>query len=219
MGKKKSYIVFGAGKFGSKVAEELMEAGMNVMVVDYDEESVSDIADKVTKAVVADIMDPKSIEPLGISNFDGAVIAITGNLAACVLGVTQCKEAGIPLIVCKVADEIQAKVMKKLGADRVIIPEHESAARAARVLVMQEFLDVIKLSDTIEIAEIQTKMAWAGRNLKELGLPAKYHLNVIAVRHEGTLTAGWDPNEPLPEDSSLVVVAEKKNLEKLKGND
>ena len=37
---EKSYVIFGIGKFGRSVAEELTAAGMHVLAIDKDEDKV-----------------------------------------------------------------------------------------------------------------------------------------------------------------------------------
>ena len=128
---EKSYVIFGIGKFGRSVAEELTAAGMHVLAIDKDEDKVTAVADTVTMAVTGDVTDPKDMDGLGLSNFDAAIVATTGDLSAGVMAVILAKEAGIPYVLVKASDEIQSKVFTRLGADRVIIPEKESAARTA----------------------------------------------------------------------------------------
>ena len=211
----KSYVIFGISKFGSSVAQELSAAGMNVLAVDRDPEKVEMVADTVTMAVVADVSDPKEIEPLGLRQFDAAIVATTGDLSASVMGVILAKEAGIPLVVAKASDDIQAKVFERLGADRVIIPEKESAARTARVLLLGRFIDLVDLSDRIRLAEIPPRPDWAGKTLRQLDLRNRHHLTVAAVRSGGELQLNWNPDEPLPSDASLMVIADRREFDRL----
>ena len=211
----KSYVIFGISKFGRSVAEELSAAGMNVLAVDRDPEKVEMVADTVTMAVVADVSDPKEIEPLGLRQFDAAIVATTGDLSASVMGVILAKEAGIPYVMAKASDDIQAKVFERLGADRVIIPEKESAARTARVLLMGRFMDLVDLSDRVRLAEIPPRPDWAGKTLRQLDLRNRHHLTVAAVRSGGELQLNWNPDEPLPADASLMVIADRREFDRL----
>ena len=133
MGKKKdlekqSFAVIGLGKFGSSVAMELAAAGAQVLAIDRDEERVSDIADHVTYAVRADVCDGKVMASLGISNMDAVIVAITGSLDASIMASIMAKEAGVPLVIAKAKEDMHAKILRKTGADRVIIPERESGS-------------------------------------------------------------------------------------------
>lgn len=212
---EKSYVIFGISKFGRSVAEELTQAGMHVLAVDQDPDKVAQVADTVAMAVVGDVTDQKEMEPLGLSNFDAAIVATTGDLSASVMGVILAKEAGIPLVVAKASDEMQAKVFERLGADRVIIPEKESGARVARTLLMGGYKDMVELSDRVRLAEITLPAEWSGKTLRQLDLRGRHHLNVAAVRNQGDLVLNWEPDRPLPTGSSLVVIADRREFDKL----
>lgn len=213
--REKSYVIFGIGKFGRGVAEELTAADMHVLAVDQDEEKVAQVADSVTMAVVGDVTDQKQMENLGLPEFDAAIVATTGDLSASVMAIIQAKEAGIPFVLAKASDDMQAKVFERLGADRVVIPEKESAARIARTLLMGSYMDLVDLSDRIRLAEIPLKPEWEGKTLRQLNLRSRHHLNVAAVRDDGALTLNWDPDAPLPQDGSMVVIADRREFERL----
>ena len=213
--KRRSYVIFGIGKFGRSMAEELSAAGVHVLAVDQDSDRVAAVADTVTMAVVGDVTDLQEMQALGLSNFDGAIVATTGNLSAGVMGVLLAKEAGIPYVLAKASDEMQAKVFQRLGADRVLIPEKESAARIARTLVMGDYIDLVELSDRIRLAEISVPPEWAGKTLKELDLRGRHHLNVVAVREKGELAINISPDKPLPGDGSLLVAADKREFDRM----
>ena len=212
---KRSCVIFGISKFGRSVAEELSAAGIHVLAVDRDPEKVEQVADTVTMAVVADVSDPRDMEPLGLSQFDVAVVATTGELAASVMGILLCKEAGVPYVLAKASDEMQAKVFEKLGADRVLIPEKEAAARVARTMVTGSYMDLIDLSDHVRIAEIDLPDPWEGKTMRQLDLRNRHHVNVLAVRREGDLGLNFDPDEPLQAGMSLVVIADRKDFDQL----
>ena len=63
---KKSYAVFGLGEFGRSVALELMSAGAEVMVLDVDEDRVSDLEDDVKMAMQIDATEERYYEELGL---------------------------------------------------------------------------------------------------------------------------------------------------------
>ena len=213
--KVRSYVIFGAGKFGRCVAEELAEAGNNVLAVDRNEEKIDMIADLITMGAVADVNDVRQMENLGLSDFDAAVVATTGDLSASVMCIMLSKEAGIPLVIAKAQDERQAKVFERLGADRVIIPEKDSGTRVAHTLLNKDFLDVFELSDDVILAEITLRKEWEGKTLRELSLRRTYRINVAAIRLNGEIFINWDADKPLPKDASVVVISAKSTIEKI----
>ncbi len=185
MGKVKSYAVIGLGRFGSSIAMELAKSGADVMAIDYSEERVRAIAEYVTYAVKADATDADAMEHLGLGNMDAVVVAVTRSLDASVLATITAKENGAPYVIAKAVDERHAKVLTKVGADKIIIPEKESGIRIARTLANGHYLDFFELSDRISMVEISVQPEWIGKNLKGLDFRRKYGVNVIAYEAEG----------------------------------
>lgn len=213
--KNKSFAVFGLGKFGESVAMELATAGAEVLALDMDEEKVHEVAPYVTCAMKIDVCDVETMESLGISNMDGVVIAITGNLDASIMATIICKEAGVPYILAKSGDQIHATILKKVGADKVIVPEKESGLRVARNLMAGNFKEFIELSDRVRMIEIAVKPDWVGKTLRELNLRQKNKINVIGIRNNDELILNFDPDTPIDQNFSFIVVLDKNDLSKL----
>ena len=214
--KNKSYAVFGLGRFGKSVAMELAKNGAEVLAVDSDAEKVKMIAEYVTYAVVADVCDMEAMEALGLGNFDGAIIAITHDLNASVLATILAKEMGVSNVVVKAKDEIHTKVLKKVGADKIIIPEKESGIRMAHSIMAGKLLDFVELSDRVKLVEIKIRENWVGKSLKELDLRKKHKINIVAVRNEkGEIEVGPDPDKKLEANITMLVTVDRNQLDKL----
>lgn len=212
---KKSYAVFGLGEFGRSVALELMNAGADVMVLDVDEDRVSDMADDVTLAMQIDATEERSYEELGLSNMDGVVIAMTGCLDACIMAILEAKDAGVPFILAKSQNKTQTLIFEKIGADKIVSPEHDGGVRVARNIMAGNFLDFIELSNTLRMVEITIRPEWVGKTLKELSLRQKEKINVVALRKDGELTTDIDPDIPLCEGDTMLITVDKMYLTKL----
>ena len=136
----KSYLVVGLGRFGSEISRQLCRLGNEVLAMDTNGEAVQRMAPEVTHAVVGDARDKDVLKALGARNFDCAIVAIGDNLSASVLATMNLKELGIPCVVCKAYDDTHRRVLQKLGADRVLIPEQEIASRLAKSLSSRNVL-------------------------------------------------------------------------------
>jgi len=213
--KKKSFAVLGLGKFGASVAESLTKAGAEVLGVDTDEEIVNTIAPKITHAVCADVSDTEVLKTLGISNMDGVVVAITGSMDASIMATITAKEMGVPYVLAKASSEMHSKILDKVGANRVIVPEKESGSRMAYQLIASNFLDMIDLSETVSMVEITVKPEWVGKSLRQLDFRKMAKANVIAMKQGEEVVVTMDPDKPLSEDMVLWITTEKKNIEKL----
>ena len=212
---KKSYAILGLGKFGRTIAIELSRSGADVLAVDINESLVREIAPYVTHAVKADICDQNAIEALGLSNMDVVVVAASGRLDASVTATIFAKEAGVPFIIAKAQDDVQSRILKKIGADRVLIPEHESGVRVAHSIFSDNFIDFIELSDRIRMIETAINPEWVGKSLTELNIRKRYHINVIAIRVNGRLDTNIDPQRPLPAGCSVLLIADRNEISKL----
>lgn len=215
MKKKKSIVILGLGKFGESIAKELSLAGAYVLAVDADKDRVHEISDIVTQAVVADICDAEAMHALGISNMDVAIIAITGHLDASILATIFCKDAGVPFIYAKAKDTTHTRILEKVGADKIIIPEQESSIRIARHLLTGNIIDIVEISETIRMAEISMRPEWINHTLRELDLRNRENVNVIALRQNREINVTPDPDLSLNEEMSLLIIADQNTLGKL----
>lgn len=212
---RKQYVVFGGGKFGGSIAATLQEHGCEVILVDRNPEIVQEMADKVSYAVCANVEDQEVFEELGVRNLDGAIVAITGNLEASIVTTMMCKESGIPFILAKAKSRMHEKILRSVGAHKVIYPEVEMGRRVAKYLVADNFADWIELSPQYSLVEMKIPSAWVGKSLMELQIREKYQLNVIGMKDGDTVSVTLNPKEPLKAGIVLIVVGENKILEKL----
>lgn len=211
-----SYAVLGLGRYGYAVAKELVESGAEVLVVDSNEELINDVVSEFPLCKCADITDADAIEQLGISNIDTVIIAVASHLETSVMATTLCKDMGVKTVITKCSNEMQCRILSKVGADKVVLPEYESGIRLAKNLLSSGFVDILELTSNVSLVEIAVKPEWVGQNLIELNLRKKYSINVIAIQHDNDVTTEIDPNKPLEQTMKLIVVANRNKLEKLR---
>jgi len=213
---KKTYAVFGLGRYGRAVAKELADNGMEVIAVDLDEAVVGAVAVDLPICKCADITDMEVMTQLGIHNVDTVIIAMASNLEASVMAVTLCKELGVKTVIAKCANEMHQKILTRVGADQVVFPENESGIRLAKNLLSSGFVDMISLSDNVSVVEFDIRDGWLGHSLMELNLRKKYSINVVAIRRGESVSVDIDPTEKLEESMKLIVIANTEKLGKLK---
>jgi len=213
---KQTYAVFGLGRYGIAVAKELVENGAEVLAVDMDEDIVNDASLVLPYCKKADVTDAEVIKQLGIRNMDVVIIALASNLEASVMATVLCKEAGVKTVIAKCANEMNQKVLSKVGADKVVFPESESGIRLAKNLVSAGFVDVIELSKDVSMIELDVREEWEGKSLLELDLRKKYSINVMAIRIGDEVSIDIDPNQKLDKEMNLIIVADTNKIKKLK---
>lgn len=215
MSMNKTYAVFGLGKYGSAVAKELVDSGVEVIAVDMNADVVHSVAGVLPVCKCADVTDPEVIKQLGIAGVDVVIVAMAGRLEASVMTVALCKEAGVRTVIAKCANEMQQKILLRVGADEVVFPENESGIRLARNLLSSGFVDMIALSRDFSMVELDVKEEWIGKSLKELNLRKKYAINVVAVRENEKVSVNIDPEEKLSGNCKLIVIARPSKLSRL----
>ena len=211
----KSYVVIGLGRFGQTLARQLCLLGAEVLAMDTNNDLVQQVADEVTHAVVGDAQDKDVLRALGVRDFDCAIVAIGTNLAASVLTVMNLQELEVPYIICKAHDETHSRVLKKLGVDKVVIPEQENAARLARSLNSHNVLDYIELSEDYGIVEVPAPKSWQEKSLMDLNVRAKLGVNILAVRRNGKINVSPSADFVFRTGDVAVVLGDTVALEGL----
>ena len=204
--KDKQYLVIGCGRFGSSVAKKMCQLGNEVMVIDKDEDSINNIAELVTHTEIVDVTEERDLKSIGLGNFDVVIVAISSDVRASIMATVMAKEMGVPKVVCKAKDELQAKVLYKIGADKVVFPERDMGIRLAYNLASENILDQINLDPEYSIMEIVTPQNWVGKTIIELNLRAKYDITVLAVKTQSGLKVMPSPNYKMQEKNILIII-------------
>jgi len=213
--KSKQFIVIGLGKFGQSVAKTLFDMGYDVLAVDDDESIVQEIADSVTHAVAMDATDEYALRTLGIRNFDIAVVSIGTNIQSSIMVTLNLKEAGIKKVVAKATNDMHAKLLTKIGADRVILPEMDMGIRVAHNLVSANILDFIELSHDYSIVEVTAPSQWMGKDIKTLDVRAKYGINIMAIKSDDDINISPRATDEIREGDVLVIIGSINDLSKI----
>ena len=202
----KQIVVIGCGRFGMNLAITLEKLGNRVMVIDRDEDVINSIASKVTHSIICDVRVEGSLEELGLANFDICVVAIGSDYKSSIIATVEAKELGIPKIIAKATDSVQAMVLRKIGADRVIIPERDMGIRVANNISNSNILDSINLSDEYSLVEIAPILDWIEKSIKESEVRNRYHVNIVAIKNKEGLEINVDADYVI-KDSDILLVA------------
>lgn len=211
----KQYVVVGAGRFGSGVALKLNELGEEVMVIDRNEDNINALVDHVTHVVQADVTDENALKALGVRNFDVAIVAIGSDIQSSILVTLMLKEMGVPYVVAKAQSEHHAKVLYKIGADRVVLPERDMGVRIANSLVSTNFVDFMELAPDYSIAEIKPRERWLGKNLSELDLRSRHGVSLMALKRGNEIIITVDPETEILVGDIMVLIGHNDDLIKL----
>ncbi|TCT22660.1 trk system potassium uptake protein TrkA [Melghiribacillus thermohalophilus] len=209
---KKQFAIIGLGRFGGSICRELSKEGMEVLAIDVDEDKVNEFKDIVSHAVIADSTDEHVLKELGITNIDHVIVAIGDNLQSSILTTLILKELGIKKITVKAQNDYHAKVLSKIGADRVVHPERDMGKRIAHHLISSNVLDYLELSDEHSIVEVKAGTKMSGRTLIDLDIRAKYGCNVVAIKRDKDIIVSPMANEVIRSDDVLIVIGADRDI-------
>ena len=206
----KTFVVIGLGRFGSAVATELSSLGHEVLAVDEREDHVQ----RVTHAVTGDARDPSVLRALGVRNYDCAVVAVGDDIGNSALITLNLKEIGVKRVICKAQSHVHRKVLEKIGADRVVFPEHEMGVKLAQGLSSSSF---IELSEDFGIVETAVPKEWHYETIQNLDVRARYKVNIIAVRRgkDGALNVAPGASYVIEPGDAVVALGRTEDINHL----
>lgn len=212
----KRFVVVGLGSFGSFVARKLYELGHDVIAIDLRDEAVDAIGPAVSRAMVGDGTKRAVLDEIGAAHADAAIVSTGTNLGASVLAQLALRDLGVEAIYVKVHSEEHARIADALGATENIFPEREVAESLASRLTSSKLLRYVQYAREFGIQEMAVPDAWYGKTLRDLQLPTRYKIQVVAVHDflRDTITIP-DPDKPLTQSETLLIAGDPGALERV----
>lgn len=222
------FAVIGLGAFGKKVAYTLSQKGANVIAIDKNRDSVEEIKEHVSAALVVDSTDEDAMKAAGIKDVDAAVVALGDNQEEAILITAILKKMGVSKIIARAINQLYAHVLKSVGADNVIVIEERMGEDLAKRLLSPEVYQHVVLTTGHSLVEVEARPEFIGKSLRQLDFRRAFGVNIIAIQKkipsvndEGKVTYTIEVNDiPGPEDriekgDILVVVGADENIERM----
>ncbi len=210
----KRFVVIGLGNFGASVAEALHAQKHDVIAIDTDEQAVERIAPLVGRAVVGDGRQLRILDKLGAKKADGGVVSTGDDITASILATMALRDLKVAEIYVKVISRDHARVMEKIGVTETIFPERESALRLGTRISRRGVLNLVRLGPEFSVQEMAVPDRWIGCNLRQLALPRRYRISVVAIHDmlSDAIAPIPDPDAPLKESDTLMVAGRDEDL-------
>lgn len=214
----KSILIIGIGSYGRYAALKYMQLGHDVMVVDQDEEKITEIASKVTSAQIGDCTREEVLRSLGINSYDICVVSIGDNFQASLEITSLLKELGASWVISMASKDNQAKFLLKVGADSVVYPNKDSAEHLAMKTGASNVFEFIELTAEVSIYEIPVPNKWIGKSIQEIDVRNKYGISILAVKVGDDITEVPSADYTFVdiENEHLIVMGKEKDIHKLK---
>lgn len=201
----KSVLMIGAGKFGTLLCRNLMKLGNEVMIVDEDEEKLTELLDCATSVKIANCTRKEVLASFGPADFDVCIVCIPGDFQSSLEITNQLHEMGARRVISLASTEIQAKFLHRNGADEIIYPERDIAERSAMAISHDSVFDFIKLSEEYAIFEMTPPEQWIGRSIKAVNVRARYQLSILGNRKDGKIEMPG-PDYVFKKEEHLIVM-------------
>ncbi len=215
----KNFCIIGLGRFGMTLAVTLTEAGKHVMIIDTNEKTVETMADIVDAAILGDGTEEAVLRAADVKSYDCVVVSMSENINDSVLAVILLKELGVPYIIARAGSERHAKVLEKLGVDRIVFPEADIGVKMGRMLSYHGVQQYVEFSEDTTIVEIEVPKAWVGKNLLELDVRKRLNINVVTMRRKNSPKKGItaDPKAEFKAGDFVTIIGENTAIQKLLG--
>lgn len=214
----KSILVIGTGKFGHHLCEKLIALGNEIMVVDSNEDRISDLFSRVTNARIGDCTDPEVLKSLGVRNFDLVIVCIAENFQNSLEITSLVKEMGAKYVISTASRDIQAKFLLRNGADEVVYPDRDVAVRLASKCSANHVFDYIELTDEYSIYEVPIIDQWVGKSIRDVNVRALYHINIIGIISGDQTIIMPDPNYVFSRGDHIKAISNKKDMDNMLRN-
>lgn len=215
--KTRQFAVIGLGRFGRAVCTSLHKMGYEVLGTDIDEKLVAQVLTQkvASHAIQLDSTEPESLREAGIFEMDTVIVAIGNYLQESIITTLNVKEAGVSQVVSKASSEIHGKVLRRVGADRVVFPEYEAGCALASTLTLPGFLERFELDTQNSIVEVLVPNEFHGKTLSQLDLRKCYGVNVLAIGDGERFITNPSPAQILKKGLVMVVIGDNKDLQRL----
>lgn len=211
---KLSYGIVGLGRFGYALAVDLAQSGVDIMVIDRDEEKVRELREYTENALVVNTLDKKSLMETGIQNCDVGIVCIGEHMESSILTTLNLVSLGVPQVIAKATSAEHGEILAKLGAE-VVYPERDMALRLANRLETARVLDFIQLSESINISKRMVPEKFIGKTVLELNIRARFGLNIIAVENSGEVVDVVGPDYTFRAGDVMIISGSRDDLLRL----
>ncbi|WP_418287484.1 potassium channel family protein [Lentzea guizhouensis] len=151
---------------------------------------------------------------LGVDEFQRVVVGIGTNLEASILTTAVLVDLGVPDIWAKAISHEHRRILERIGAHHVVLPEHEMGERVAH-RVTGRMLDYFEFEDDYALIKALPPEEVIGQPLGQSKLRSKYGVTVVGVKHLGDGFTHATADTVVNRGDVLIVAGKTKDVERL----
>ena len=227
---RKKFAVIGLGRFGLKLVEEFNRMGLEVIAIDNDSSAIEKVRNLASESLILDATNKEALEKSGVKEVDCVIVSAGKDMETSILVTTILREIGVKEIVARAENSLHAKILKRIGANRVVFPEEDMALRLAHTIHFPGVQEYIDLRGPWDLAEFKVlrESKLIGKKIGELREELKGEVDILMLEKEkGKIfnhTIGEEREEResivprdgylIEADDILILFAKPENLEK-----
>ena len=214
------FAIIGVGRFGIAVCRELLQNGADVLAVDRSARAIEELrqVEPSVEARVVDCTDEESLREAGVLDMGTDVAAISEPIEGRMTATLIAKDSEgrqVKQVIARATSGLHEKMLKRVGADRVIFPSRMQGERLGLELVRPNLMERLALDEQHCIEEIKVPELFVGRSLRDLNLRKNFRVNVLAAGPQSSLTVNPPASHVLELGHLLVVMGLIDDLQRL----
>ncbi|MCG8373801.1 MAG: NAD-binding protein [Balneolales bacterium] len=199
-------IIIGGGRVGRAAAYHLKRRNMRFKIIDKNPERI-----KSENFILGDANDLNTLNKAGIETAHTVIITTNEDDINVYLTI-YCRHLRPDIhIVARSSVERNVHSLHRAGADFVM--SYASMGANAMYNIYEEN-DIIMIAEGLNVFSLKTPSKIAGKTLIETDIRHETGCNLIAYTCNGEQIINPDPNEPIPEDSDLILIGETEAEQK-----
>jgi voltage-gated potassium channel len=216
-------IVCGYGRMGRLVCREFATAGLPVVVVDANPNTLEDFNVPGSIPLVGDATSDEVLRRAGIGRAR-AFVTVMASDADNLYATMSARLLNEKLfIVARVEDVAAGTKMMRAGANRVVSPYQIGGFRVAQAVLRPTVVDFIELATQaqhidlqLEETRVSERSPLAGATLKDSRIRSEHKIIVVAIKkRSGQMIFNPSPDQPIEVDDILVGLGDREHLDLL----
>jgi trk system potassium uptake protein len=212
---EREFFVTGLGRFGRSLAHALVEHGHDVLAADKDYRIVQELSADLPHVVQLDATNIDALREVGAEHFDTGIACMATDFESNILATVLLRKLGVRYVIVKARTRTQREILLQVGADEVILPEHEAGVRLARRLSSVDFVDYLELSPEMGVIEVLAPEKLLGQSLAEIDLRPHYGLTVLAIRRKDQMLVNPTGEAQLQAGDELLLLGKLDDAQRL----
>ena len=206
-------LLVGLGRFGVALANQLVAQGREVLAVERDHALVQRHADALTHVVEADATDIEALQQLGAQDFSTAVVGVGTSIESSVLVAVNLVDLGIDQVWAKAINKAHGKILRRIGCDHVVFPEHDAGVRVAH-LVANQMMDFIEFDHDFAIVKMRPPEDVIGKSIDDCSPRRRHKVNIVGIKAPGSPYQFAQPETAIGPDDVIIVSGHVRDLER-----